>query len=154
MSGLFSFLLLFMAIIFWIFRVIVCLFATMQLEFFTVPYNSTFEIIMLFISVGCFVLIIKRNLLGAAIYLGMAIAYFGSSLYEKFLAGVGMNVTNGPEILLEGIGLALPLFIFLDILFNKNKVNFGLARKTDWFFGNEQFDRKYDERADRNQYKF
>ena len=27
-------------------------------------------------------------------------------------------------------------------------------RKTDWFYKNEQFDRQFDDRADRNQYKF
>ena len=27
-------------------------------------------------------------------------------------------------------------------------------KKTDWFYKNEQFDRKFDERADRNEYKF
>ena len=47
MNALFSFLLLFLAIIYWGFRVIVCLMATMQLEYFTVPYNTTFEIVML-----------------------------------------------------------------------------------------------------------
>ena len=28
------------------------------------------------------------------------------------------------------------------------------TKKTDWFFQNKDFDRQYDERADRNQYKF
>ena len=27
-------------------------------------------------------------------------------------------------------------------------------KKTDWFFKNSDYDRKYDDRADRNEYKF
>ena len=143
MNALISFLLLFFAIIFWGFRVIVCLMNSMQLEFFAVPYNSGFEIAMLFVSVLCFVLIVKRNLIGATIYLGLAFAYFGSSLYE----------ISGSEVLLEVIGILIPLCIFFDILFNKNKFNFAEARKTEWYYGNDKFDRQYDERADRNHYK-
>ena len=32
--------------------------------------------------------------------------------------------------------------------------NFKDVKKEDWFYANEQYDRKFDERADRNQYKF
>ncbi len=153
MNALISFLLLFFAIIFWGFRVIVCLMNSMQLEFFAVPYNSGFEIAMLFVSVLCFVLIVKRNLIGATIYLGLAFAYFGSSLYERFVAGADLSIISGSEVLLEVIGILIPLCIFFDILFNKNKFNFAEARKTEWYYGNDKFDRQYDERADRNHYK-
>lgn len=153
MNALFSFLLLFLAIIYWVFRVIVCLMATMQLEFFTVPYNTTFEIIMLFAMVACIVLIVKRNIVGPTIYLGLAFAYFGSSIYEKIMAGAGMSILGSSEVLLEVCGILIPLFMFFDILFNKNKMNFAEARKTEWYFGTDKYDRQYDERADRNQYK-
>ena len=100
MNALISFLLLFFAIIFWGFRVIVCLMNSMQLEFFAVPYNSGFEIAMLFVSVLCFVLIVKRNLIGATIYLGLAFAYFGSSLYERFVAGADLSIISGSYTLI------------------------------------------------------
>lgn len=153
MNALFSFLLLFFSIIYWVFRVVVCLMATMKLDFFTVPYNATFEIIMLFVMVFCIVLIIKRNIVGATVYLGMAFAYFGSSIYEKIVAGAGLNLISSSEVLLEACGILIPLLMFLDILTNKNKMNFAEARKTEWYFGTDKYDRQYDERADRNQYK-
>ena len=153
MNALFSFLLLFFAIIFWIFRVVVCLMATMQLEFFTVPYNTTFEIIMLFVMVFCIVLIVKRNIVGPTVYLGMSFAYFGSSIYERIMAGAGLDILANMDVILEFCGILIPLFMFFDILFNKNKMNFAEARKTEWYFGTDKYDRQYDERADRNQYK-
>ena len=153
MNALFSFLLLFFAIIFWIFRVVVCLMATMQLDFFTVPYNTTFEIIMLFVMVFCIVLIIKRNIVGPTVYLGMSFAYFGSSIYERIMAGAGLDILANMDVILEFCGILIPLFMFFDILFNKNKMNFAEARKTEWYFGTDKYDRQYDERADRNQYK-
>ena len=153
MNALFSFLLLFMAIIYWVFRVIVCLMSTMQLDFFTQPYNADFEIIMLFVIVFCIVLVIKRNIIGPTIYFGVSLAYFGSSLYEKLMATGEFTLIGGSEILLEAIGLIIPLLMFLDILTNKNKMNFAEARKTEWYFGTDKYDRQYDERADKNQYK-
>ena len=36
---------------------------------------------------------------------------------------------------------------------SKGKNSGGNNKKTDWFYGNKDFDRKYDERADKNQYK-
>ena len=153
MNALFSFLLLFLAIIYWMFRVIVCLMATMQLEFFMVPYNTTFEIIMLFAIVACTVLIVKRNIIGPIVYLSLAFTYFGSSLYERFMAGASLDIISSSEVILEICGILIPLFMFLDILTNKTKMNFAEARKTEWYFGTDKYDRQYDERADRNQYK-
>ena len=138
MNALFSFLLLFLAIIYWVFRVVVCLMATMQLEFF---------------MVACIVLIVKRNIVGPTIYLGLAFAYFGSSIYEKIMAGAGMSLLGSSEVLLEVCGILIPLFMFFDILFNKNKMNFAEARKTEWYFGTDKYDRQYDDRADKNQYR-
>ena len=154
MVGLFSFLLLFLAIIFWVFRTIVCLFATMQLEFAFVPYNAQFEIILLFITIVSIVLIARRNIVGATVYFGCSFAYFGSALYEKFSAGIPASEIILGDGLMELIGVIIPMLIFLDILLNKNKYNYFEAAKTDWYFQNDKFDRKYDERADRNQYKF
>ena len=123
MNALFSFLLLFLAIIYWGFRVIVCLMATMQLEYFTVPYNTTFEIVMLFAIVACMVLIVKRNIVGPTVYLGLAFAYFGSSLYERFMAGASLDIISSSEVILEICGILIPLLMFFDILTNKNFIN-------------------------------
>ena len=99
------------------------------------------------------VLIVKRNIVGPTVYLGLAFAYFGSSLYERFMAGASLDIISSSEVILEICGILIPLLMFFDILTNKNKMNFAEARKTEWYFGTDKYDRQYDERADRNQYK-
>ena len=42
----------------------------------------------------------------------------------------------------------------MDIFLNKDRKGSTKDKKTDWFYTNEQYDRKLDERADKNQYKF
>ena len=103
--------------------------------------------------VFCIVLIVKRNIVGPTVYLGMSFAYFGSSIYERIMAGAGLDILANMDVILEFCGILIPLFMFFDILFNKNKMNFAEARKTEWYFGTDKYDRQYDERADRNQYK-
>ena len=51
------------------------------------------------------------------------------------------------------MGIIIPLLIFFDILLNKNRTIGTGAKKEDWFYANEEYDRKFDERADRNQYR-
>ena len=51
-------------------------------------------------------------------------------------------------------GVLIPLFTFLDIALNKHRGNFGADNKTKWFYQDDKYDRKFDERADRNEYKF
>ena len=152
MSSLISYLFTFLAIAFWGFRSIVALMASMQIDYWAQPYNLHYEIIILFLTIPCLVFVIKRNVFAAIIYLTMYVAYFGSEMYELFQAGI--SVTGSSQFLLDLFGIIIPLFTFFDILLNKNRVNLGLAMKSDWFYKNEQFDRKFDERADRNQYKF
>lgn len=45
------------------------------------------------------------------------------------------------------------MLTFLDILVNKNRNLGSGTKKADWFYKNEDYDRKFDERADRNQYR-
>ncbi len=63
MTALFSYLITFLGILYWIFRVIVCLLFTIQADFFAVPTDLNLEIGMLFVTVICFVFIFKRSLI-------------------------------------------------------------------------------------------
>ena len=55
--------------------------------------------------------------------------------------------------LVSFIALVLPIAILLEIIFDKyNKKNYK-DNKTDWYYNNEEHDRKYDERADKNNYR-
>ncbi len=59
-----------------------------------------------------------------------------------------------PTLICSITGIVIPAFIVLDILFNKDRKSEIRNKKTDWFYGTDKFDREYDERADKNQYKF
>lgn len=155
MTTLFSYLLTFLGIIFWIFRAIVAICYQMEKDFFAQPLNETMEIVVLFATLPCILLVIKRNLIGAAAYFGIYGAYFGTSLYEAFMniQEVGYTVVNSADLICLLIGVLIPLFTFLDVLLNKHRGNFGADKKTRWFYTNEKYDREFDERADRNQYR-
>lgn len=155
MTSLFSYLLTFFGIVFWFFRAIVTLLYQLDIEFFAKPINLTFEITVLFATLPCILLVVKRNIIGAAAYMGIYVTYFGTSLYEAILSvqATGLNLVNSSDMLCTIIGVIIPVLTFLDILFNKNRAMGKDNKKGDWFYKNEAFDREFDERADRNQYR-
>ncbi len=155
---IFSYLLTFMGVLFWFFRAIATLMFQLDRDFFAQPLNVTYEIIVLFLTLPCIVLVIKRNIIGAAMYLAIYITYFGSVLIDAIntAQATGFNIINSADMLCTFIGVVIPILTFLDILFNKNRNAGGgsAAKKTDWYYKNKDYDREFDERADRNQYKF
>ena len=156
MTTLLSYLLTFFGIIFWCFRVLTTVLYELDVDFFATPLNETLEIIVLFATLPCLLLVIKRNIVGAAAYLGIYGAYFGTALYNQFI-GIqeeGITIASASDTLVLVVGILIALFTFLDILLNKHRGNFGADAKTRWFYTNDKYDREFDERADRNQYKF
>ena len=51
------------------------------------------------------------------------------------------------------IGMIIPIAVLLDLLLDKNRKNNPKDKKTDWFYNNKDFDRKLDDRADKNNYR-
>jgi hypothetical protein len=51
------------------------------------------------------------------------------------------------------IGMIIPIAVLLDLLLDKNRKNNPKDKKTDWFYQNEEYDRKMDDRADKNNYR-
>lgn len=155
MTSLFSYLLTFFGVVFWFFRAIATLFYQLDMEFFAKPINLTFEIVVLFATLPCILLVVKRNIVGAAAYMGIYVTYFGTSLYNAILGAqaTGLNLVNSSDMLCTVVGVIIPILTFLDILFNKNRSMGKDNKKGDWFYKNEAFDREFDERADRNQYR-
>lgn len=153
--SLFSYLITIFSVVFWFFRAIVCLMASMQFDFICQPTNLNVEIALLFATIPCMFLIFKRNLIGATIYFGIYGAYFGTALYNVIMEiqATGVTLTETANLVAICIGVIIPLLTFLDILINKNRRKFGADKKTDWFYKNEQYDRKLDERADKNNYR-
>ena len=156
MTSLFSYLLTFLAVIFWAFRAVVTVMFQLDNPLFAQPSNLNYEIIVLFLTLPCIVGICKRNIVFAAGYLALYATYFGNTLYlvVQNATDVGITLINSADMLCTVIGIIIPLLIFFDILLNKNRTLGTGAKKEDWFYANEQYDRKFDERADRNQYKF
>lgn len=155
MTSLFSYLLTFLAIIFWAFRAIATLLYQLEFEFFATPLSDNLEILVLFATLPCLILVVKRNIIGAAAYLGIYGAYFGTALYNSLLEvqGAGLTIGNSANMIFVVVGIIIPLLTFLDILVNKNRGLGKGSKDTDWFYKNKEFDREFDERADRNQYR-
>lgn len=149
----FSYLTAMMGAVIWVLRIVVAIMTTLGKEFPITSFNITIEVILLFVTLFCFLFIVKRKILGALIYMFSYVGYFGTYLYTKISSGE-IIPTDYSNILISVISIIIPILIFLDIGLNKNQKNFSLNKKTDWFYKNEQFDRNFDERADRNQYKF
>lgn len=155
MTSLFSYLLTFLAIIFWAFRAVVTVMYQLDNPLFAQPSNVTFEIIVLFATLPCLIGVVKRNIVFAAAYLGLYATYFGNTLYYVIqnASDVGITLINSADMLCTVIGIIIPLLTFFDILLNKHRTLGNGAKKEDWFYANEEYDRKFDERADRNQYR-
>ena len=120
--------------------------------------NITLEIALIFLTLLCLILVIKRKMLGAIIYVASYGFYYGvgllNTLYGVLIDGQTIGLSNLLELLVSAIGVLLPLMVLIDTLADKTRKLNPVDKKTDWFYKNEQFDRKFDERADRNEYKF
>ena len=155
MTSLFSYLLTFLAIIFWAFRAVVTVMYQLDNPLFSTPSNVTFEIVVLFLTLPCLIGVCKRNIVFAAAYLGLYATYFGNTLLlvVQNASSVGITLINSADMLCTVIGIIIPLLTFFDILLNKHRTVGKNVKKEDWFYANEEYDRKFDERADRNQYR-
>ena len=120
--------------------------------------NIALEIALIFLTLLCIVLVVKRKLIGALIYTISHGWYYGvglfNTLYAVLMEGESIKITDSLEILVSAIGVLLPLCVLMDTLADKSRKLNPVDKQTDWFYKNEQFDRKFDERADRNEYKF
>lgn len=140
-------------IMYWGFRVVVAYQAANYADFFVKPINLTVEIILLFVTVVCIVLVFKRKLIGGIIYFLSYLAYFGTDLIQTVIP-----VFSGEAVELEAmsaftsfLGIILAFAVLLDLAVDKGRKP--KDKKTDWFYTNKDYDRDYDDRADRNNYR-
>lgn len=153
-------LVMFMAM-FWVLRIIVAFTYELGSDFGGMqPFNQTMEIILLFVVLVCMILVVKRKMVGALIYLLAYGMYFGPNL----ITGITTIATANADVSLSEVGLymntfvsligmVIPIAILFDLLLDKNRKANPKDKKTDWFYKNEQFDRKLDDRADKNNYR-
>ena len=144
-------------VMFWVFRIIVALMSQMHQEFIVQPFNESMEIILLFVVLACLVLIVKRKMVGALIYLLAYGMYFGTDLVSKVSLLIEdysqLTLSDYTGMMISLIGIIIPVAILLDLLADKNRKAHPKDKKTDWFYKNEQYNRKLDERADKNNYR-
>lgn len=157
MKNFSTYLLIMFMGLFSVIRIIVTIMSQLGKDFMgMVPMNETFEIAILFATLLCIILIIKRKLTGAIIYLVLHTLYFGEDITNKlFTLANNETLTLGQstEFIFSMLGIILPLAILIDLLLDKNRKNNPKDKKTDWFYNNENFDRKLDDRADKNNYR-
>ena len=110
--------------------------------------NIGLEIALIFLTLICLILVVKRKLLGAIIYAVSYGFYYGvgllSTLYNVLVEEQTFNFGNSLELLVAAIGVILPLMVLFDTLLDKTRKLNPIDKKTDWFYKNEQFDRKFD----------
>ena len=144
-------------VMFWVFRIIVALMSQMHQEFIVQPFNESMEIILLFVVLACLVFIVKRKMVGAPVYLLAYGMYFGTDLVSKVSLLIEdysqLTLSDYTGMMISLIGIIIPVAILLDLLADKNRKAHPKDKKTDWFYKNEQYDRKLDERADKNNYR-
>lgn len=155
MKNLSSWLIAIFAFMFWGFRIITTVLYSLGTEFVAVPIDMTMEIVLLFITFVCICFIAKRKLLPTIIYLIAHGMYYGYYLYQNItgiINGTG-SLDSYMSLLVAFVGIIIPIAAFFDVLLDRNRKAHPVDKQTDWFYKNKEFDRKMDDRADKNQYK-
>lgn len=155
MKNFSSWLIAIFAFMFWGFRLLGTALYSIGNEFMFVPSNMTMEIALLFITFICICFMVKRKLLAAIIYLIAHFVYYGPTFYTHFMQLINntLPLEFYMSTLFELFALGLALAALFDVLLDKNRKAHPTDKKTDWFYTNKEYDRKLDERADKNNYR-
>ncbi len=158
MKNVASWLLLFFMGMFWMFRIAVTLSSQFGGDFGGfIVFDNTLEIALLFFTLVCFILIVKRVILGAILYLVANCLYFGGYIVQNLFPALGSGGEIDMIVLQNSVvgilGIMLALCIVIDIAVQRINTKHFSDNKTDWYFNNEKYDRQMDERADKNQYR-
>lgn len=146
-------------VLFWIIRVIIALSYEMKWDFAGLqPLNQRMEVILLFVFLLCLILVVKRKIIGALIYLLAYGMYFGKNVADNVqlllnAAEGTVDISQYMNLLLSVFGVILPIAVLLDLLWDRERKENPRDSKTDWFYKDQKFDRKLDDRADKNNYR-
>lgn len=154
MKTLANWLLVIFMFMYWVFRLVVTYMEATGRTFVTTPINTNVEIALLFITVICMALVLKRKSIGGIIYVVCYIGYFGVDLFNQLkpmLTNHSFDMDAGMGMFFSAIGVILALAVMIDLL--SDHLKHPEDKKTEWFYENKQFDRKMDDRADKNNYK-
>lgn len=157
MKNFSTYILVVFMVMFWIVRIIVTLEAQLGKNFMEMtPMDNTKEIIILFLTVLCLILVVRRKLTGALLYLTMHAVYYGEDITNKLKLmqeGQTLSLGDSTQFICSIIAIALALAVLVDMLLDKGRKVNPKDKKTDWFYKNKDFERKLDDRADKNNYR-
>ena len=155
MKNFSSWLIAIFAFMYWGLRFVGTVMSSLGNDFMFVPSDLTMEVTILFVSFICICFIIKRRLWATLIYLAGQYIYFAPSFISHFMQITEgtLDITMYMTVLFEFIGLIIPLAALFDVLLDKNRKAHPTDKKTDLFYKNKDFDRKLDDRADKNNYR-
>lgn len=158
MKNFSTWILVMFMVMFWILRIIVAVAAQLKWDIGGIePLNQQMEVVLLFVVLVCIILVVKRKLIGGLLYLLAYGLYFGVDIVNNvqniFTALESVDINLYINLFMSLIGIILPIAVMFDLLMDKNRKNHPKDKKTDWFYANEKFDRKLDERADKNNYR-
>ncbi len=156
MKDLSSWLITFFILIFWGFRVVVAVNGTLAgSDSIVKPIDNTTEIVLLFVVLSLVPFIFKRKILAALIYLVVYGWYFGRGLFTNTIAMVNGETLSGQaylDMLVAFVAIVIALASVFDILIGKVKQT-PQGKATEWYYKDKKYDRKLDERADKNNYR-
>ena len=155
MKNFSSWLITIFAFMFWGFRLVATLMMSLGFDFMFEPSNLVMEIVLLFITFICICFIIKRRLLASLIYLVAHLIYYVPTFIPNFMGVLDgtLDMNSYMGVVFEFVGIVLPLATLFDVLLDRNRKAHPVDKKTDWFYKNEEYDRKLDKRADKNNYR-
>ena len=151
-----NYLLVMFMIVYWILRIIITISSELGKDFMGVtPINEKYEIAILFATLVCIVLVAKRKMLGS-LYLTIHTLYYGADITDKLAIisrGEQLTMNQSSDLFFSVLGIILPLAVLIDMLLDQGRKDNPIDKKTDWFYKNKEFDRKLDDRADKNNYR-
>ena len=150
-----NYLIIMLSVMIFIFRLIVVFTTTMGIEFAVTSLNVNLEIGLLFVMLICIILMTRNKLAGAVILTVSSIVYYGADIFQKFtyISQNSVSMDVAMELIISVICVIIPIFAFFIIAFAKEQEKRPVDKKTDFFYKTDRYDRKYDERADKNNYR-
>ena len=149
-----TYLLVMFMIVFWIIRIIITIASQMGKDFLGMtPINEGFEIAVtstLFQNKDWMVTFMANLSSNRS-----KITELSEDVTNKLsiMSHDALTVAQSTDLMFSMIGIILPLAVLIDLLLDKNRKENPTDKKTDWFYKNEEFDRKLDDRADKNNYR-
>ena len=156
MKNVASWLVTIFIVVFWIFRLVIAYLYSIGIEFAVKPLDMNTEILVLFISFFSILLFIARKKVGGILYFISYVYYFGMDAYNGVMNAINQNdssTVSYTSTLVSCVAIILATSALMDVFLNKDRHEGKDNKDTHWFYKNKKYERKLDERADKNQYR-